>query len=667
MALTKGGTKSAEYLELLKHVSADTAKEMVKNLKKGGKGAEDTFKALSGMLGDGDKILTDLSTGAIKGKDVMQRVITELSTIEDNVYRNVLGVELFGTQWEDLEKEVVAALGSTQSQFDMTTATMEEMAAVKYDNLTHDLKVLGRELMDEVIIPIGEDLMPVLKDMTAWAKDNKDVIKAIGLAVPAAMLAKNSVSMVKDITKVKKAVFDTTDGVSKFGKFAGLLTNPVGLAVGAVGALTMGVIAYKKHQDMARQSLINMGDKLEETAKQYDAASEKAQQTNDLVWTYNNLSDAIANSSGNSQELVAQKEKLAEVTAKLQELYPETITQYDVESGKVREKVGLLKQESDAELELAKLRLEKEAAEGQKKLPELEEEILSLEKQTADLQEQKQALDAALPALKEYQAEYQKIIQADDSEGRTAQLEALRQKADEVGDTVGFVFDNITHLGLLDSNIKDLTNDRISTLDSYIAKMEELGTARTSYEDLYQAQLNLIELDYGADLEEQASKYTTLSQKEQERFTRAMQDVSNLRQEMDLLPTEKQINVDVLWNQIGNPVNFMQLPKKGTGFNGYADGGHITQPELAWIGEGGDDEYVIPVNNSKRSKGLYAAAGEALGITPSGNFAPVYSPQITIQGNADEQMVRTVMKDSQRDWEAHLNAHERQRQRMSIS
>lgn len=665
MALTKGGTKSAEYMELLKHVSADTAKQMVKDLQKGGKQAEDAFKALSGMLGDGNKILADLSSGAVKGKDVMQQVIAELSNIDDQVYRNMLGVELFGTQWEDLEKEVVAALGSTQSQFDMTTATMEEMAEVKYDNLTQDLKVLGRELMDEVIIPIGEDLMPVLKDMTAWASDNKDLIKAIGLAVPAAMLAKNSVGIARDFTKVGKAVFDTTNGVSKFGKFAGLLTNPVGLAVGAVGALTLGVIAYKKHQDLARQSLINMGDKLEETSKQYEAAADKAKKTNDLVWTYNNLSDAIENSSGNSEKLVKQKEKLAEVTAELQRLFPETITQYDIENGKVREKVGLTKQEVDAEEKLAKLRLEKEAAEGNQKLPKLEGEISSLKDQSAELNAQKDALDKALPALKEYQAEYERIRQMEFTDESLTMLEDLRKRADEIGETVGWSFDISAHLDTLGQAISNIEDDRIDTMTKLETKMVDLQAAEDSYKKIYDAQLSLIELDYGADIEEQASKYTTLSQKEQERFQRAMQDVSALHQEMDLLPTEKQINVDVLWNEIGSPMNM--LKPKGFNMPMFADGGLANGPSI--FGEAGP-EMAIPIKKDKRSRDLHAMTGQMLGVgsgSPGGGGDFIYNPQYNIQGNADVEAIKEMDNRNRADFKQQFDAYKRERQRVGLS
>lgn len=46
---------------------------------------------------------------------------------------------------------------------------------------------------------------------------------------------------------------------------------------------------------------------------------------------------------------------------------------------------------------------------------------------------------------------------------------------------------------------------------------------------------------------------------------------------------------------------------------GYAEGGRITSPRIAKLGEGGDEEYVIPINNKPRSLSLWQKAGEALG------------------------------------------------------
>lgn len=47
---------------------------------------------------------------------------------------------------------------------------------------------------------------------------------------------------------------------------------------------------------------------------------------------------------------------------------------------------------------------------------------------------------------------------------------------------------------------------------------------------------------------------------------------------------------------------------------GYAEGGIVSSPTLAWIGEGGDTETVIPWNNSQRSKDLWLQTGQALGM-----------------------------------------------------
>lgn len=47
---------------------------------------------------------------------------------------------------------------------------------------------------------------------------------------------------------------------------------------------------------------------------------------------------------------------------------------------------------------------------------------------------------------------------------------------------------------------------------------------------------------------------------------------------------------------------------------GFAEGGVVGNPTLAWIGEGGDTESIIPWNNSQRSKDLWLQTGQALGM-----------------------------------------------------
>lgn len=68
---------------------------------------------------------------------------------------------------------------------------------------------------------------------------------------------------------------------------------------------------------------------------------------------------------------------------------------------------------------------------------------------------------------------------------------------------------------------------------------------------------------------------------------------------------------------------------------GYADGGIVSSPELAWIGEGGDTEAVIPWNNSQRSRDLWLQTGQALGMLRDNGVFDNMQNQISMQMQAN--------------------------------
>lgn len=71
---------------------------------------------------------------------------------------------------------------------------------------------------------------------------------------------------------------------------------------------------------------------------------------------------------------------------------------------------------------------------------------------------------------------------------------------------------------------------------------------------------------------------------------------------------------------LGAIKNVVPAPIRGVisdfmeGVGGYAEGGIVTAPELAWVGEGGDTEAIIPWNNSQRSRDLWMQTGQQLGM-----------------------------------------------------
>lgn len=103
-----------------------------------------------------------------------------------------------------------------------------------------------------------------------------------------------------------------------------------------------------------------------------------------------------------------------------------------------------------------------------------------------------------------------------------------------------------------------------------------------------------------------------------------------------------------------------RLTGGGNGVRAMATGGLVTRPQMALVGEGGDHEAVIPLNQNKRSQALWEYAGSRMGLlgrqdlTPNYNLGSVSggsSPvNITIavdaRGGGNEANIRNAISES---------------------
>ena len=94
---------------------------------------------------------------------------------------------------------------------------------------------------------------------------------------------------------------------------------------------------------------------------------------------------------------------------------------------------------------------------------------------------------------------------------------------------------------------------------------------------------------------------------------------------------------------------------------GYAEGGVVSSPELAWVGEGKDTESIIPWNKSARSRALWEMTGRKIGAfnkkksplsvsksntqSRSGqiNFNPSITNHVTVEGNASQSEIELAL------------------------
>ena len=290
--------------ELTKMKNADKIKEYSDQLKT----AKDNLKNMSKTSKDSSGSIADLQERFAKGGDTAkkatQEVLEKLMKMDDKVKQNQIGVDLFGTMWEDLGIEGVKALMQTNGKLDMTKKSMEELKQAKYDTVANEFTKIGRTLQMDFLVPLAEKAIPYVQQFTDFVTTHMDgvvtAIKAVG-AILATVFVVNKIATFTQSLLILQTAFTTLKNATVAATIAQKAlnlvqaANPIGLAVVAVGALVTGFIALS---DKMANSTSQWGELTEAEKANKDAVDKSAQ-------SYKDLKDATDKSTANAQSQFA--------------------------------------------------------------------------------------------------------------------------------------------------------------------------------------------------------------------------------------------------------------------------------------------------------------------------------------------------------------------------
>ena len=329
----------------------DTMKEFGIRVKDTSKSTQEAFQLL-GYTGDSiADMQAKFAAGGESAREATSELLGQLQNVEDDVTRNQIGVDLFGTMWEDLGEEAVYSLLNTQTEISKTTDAIGQLNDVKYDDVMSQLTALKRQAETEVLQPFAQKLMPKVKEGIEWVSKNMDDlvndIVPIGKAVATAFA-------VKKVTDFGTTAIKTINSVSSVVKLIPSVLGPMGMAVTGVTAAVAG-IAYATYRDIKyandyavdldsyTQHLIDKQDKLnQKTEEQNQIRSEWEDRRNgatdnvDREYTYyQNLSDALENIVDKNGKIKEDYENRAKViTGELSEALGVEI---DIVDGQIQE------------------------------------------------------------------------------------------------------------------------------------------------------------------------------------------------------------------------------------------------------------------------------------------------------------------------------------------
>ena len=164
------GYSADEYFKLLKEGSKegsynldyinDAMKEFGTRVKDG---SSRTSDAMAGMSKSTQKVWEDMLAGKATTKEVNDAVLQDLGSMDDKTKASQLGVELYGTKWEDMGSDAVLALGGVSGEIEKADGAMKKISDSQEKSFGKQFISLLRESMD-ALKPVGEILLDVAKD-----------------------------------------------------------------------------------------------------------------------------------------------------------------------------------------------------------------------------------------------------------------------------------------------------------------------------------------------------------------------------------------------------------------------------------------------------------------------------------------------------------------------
>lgn len=214
-------------------------------------GSDTTKQGFEAMGLSADEMAQKFAAGGDTAKAAFQETLEGLESIEDPVERNIAGVNLFGTMWEDLGETVILSLADVEGGLEGVEGATERAGEGLNNTFSARATSLAREFKDsllplgEALLDIGEDILPDVKegieDFADMMEDMdsetaKNVITFGALAAAAGPVIKTISGGISVYTKLSSVLGGASKALGIFGSSQAAAAAAAGTTSTAVGA-----------------------------------------------------------------------------------------------------------------------------------------------------------------------------------------------------------------------------------------------------------------------------------------------------------------------------------------------------------------------------------------------------------------------------------------------
>lgn len=284
-------------------LAADAIKEFGIRSKDASTTSVDGFKSL-GL--NAIEMTKAFGLGGEVGKKAFGDVTAKLVAMKDPVEQNRIGVELFGTQFEDLGVKGITALVNTNGAISNTKDALGKINAVKYNTMGEAFEGIKRNLETSILIPISDKILPALSQFSNWiiehmpeikneisyamtvigkafddgkiaidgvstaigvvidwCKKYQEILIPLGAGIGAGAIAFGIYTLAMSAGAIATGVWATITGIATtvgtaFGVVMAFLTSPIGLIILAIGLLVIAGVALYRNWDTVKTKAMSI-------------------------------------------------------------------------------------------------------------------------------------------------------------------------------------------------------------------------------------------------------------------------------------------------------------------------------------------------------------------------------------------------------------------------
>lgn len=194
-----------------------------------------------------------VAKGGEGGRKAMLEVADALSSIEDETLRNALGVEIFGTMWEDQGDNIIETLQGMSDHMGDASQNQEKLNNMM-DVMNSDPMVALKDAaleLGKALLPVADVLADVTKKLADFAAEHPKLTSAVGgalavigplagLLVPLGL----AFSSITPLISGASGAFKILGGVGKIVKSGfGLIKNAIKIVLPIISGLSGPVLA----------------------------------------------------------------------------------------------------------------------------------------------------------------------------------------------------------------------------------------------------------------------------------------------------------------------------------------------------------------------------------------------------------------------------------------